>query len=65
MIHTVARIKLARISRVRHNAKSIENKYNSLNILTKLFETFWTLHETRFENHFEKDKLGFILLLGS
>jgi hypothetical protein len=37
--------KLARMSRVRHNAKSIENGYNSLNILTKLFETFCPLHE--------------------
>jgi dGTP triphosphohydrolase len=37
--------KLARMSRVRNNAKSIENRYKSLNILTKLFETFCTLHE--------------------
>jgi hypothetical protein len=37
--------KLARMSRVRHNAKSIENGHNSLNIFTKLFETFCPLHE--------------------
>jgi hypothetical protein len=37
--------KLARMSRVRHNAISIENRYNSLKILTKLFETFCPLHE--------------------
>jgi dGTP triphosphohydrolase len=37
--------KLARMSRVRHNAKSIENRYNSLKILTKLFETF--AHSTK------------------
>jgi dGTP triphosphohydrolase len=49
--------KLARMSRVRHNAKSIENRYNSLKILTKLFETFCPLTKGR---HFEKDKLGFI-----
>jgi hypothetical protein len=35
--------KLARISTVRHNAKSIENSRNSLKILTKLFETFCPL----------------------
>ena len=32
--------KVARMSRVRHNAKSIENRYNSFQIFTKLFETF-------------------------
>jgi hypothetical protein len=41
--------KLERVSRVRHNAKSIENRYNSLKILTKLFETFCPLHEILFE----------------
>jgi hypothetical protein len=45
------------MSIVRHNAKSIENRYNSLKILTKLFETFCPLTKGR---HFEKDKLGFI-----
>jgi hypothetical protein len=40
-----ALIKLAKMPRVRHNAKSIENRYNSLKILTKLFETFSPLHE--------------------
>jgi hypothetical protein len=49
--------KLAKMSRVRHNAKSIESRYNSLNILTKLFETF--CHSTK-GRHFEKDKLSFI-----
>ena len=47
--------KLAKMPRVRHNAKSIENRYNSLKILTKLFETFCPLTKGR---HFEKDKLG-------
>ena len=51
--------KLAKMPRVRHNAKSTENRYNSLKILTKLFETFCPLTKGR---HFEKDKLG---LLGS
>jgi dGTP triphosphohydrolase len=49
--------KLARMSRVRHSAQSIENRYNSLKILTKLFETF--CHSTK-GRHFEIDKLGFI-----
>ena len=35
------------MSRVRQNAKSIENRYNSFKILTKLFETFCPLHETK------------------
>ena len=39
--------KLAKMPRVRHHANSIENRYNSLKILTKLFETFCPLHETR------------------
>jgi hypothetical protein len=38
--------KLARMSRVRHNAKSIENRYNSLKILKKPTKGC----------HFEKDK---------
>jgi hypothetical protein len=38
--------KLARMSRVRHNAKSIENRYNSFKSFTKLFETFCPLHES-------------------
>ena len=50
--------KLARMSRVRHNAKSIENRYNSFKIFTKwgpkLFETFCPLHER--PRHFEKDQ---------
>jgi hypothetical protein len=56
--------KLPRMSRVRHNAKSIENRYNSksienrynsFKILTKLFETFnCPLHER--PRHFEKVK---------
>jgi hypothetical protein len=50
--------KLARMSRVRHNAKSIENRYNSAKIFTKwgpkLFETFCPLHEK--PRHFEKDQ---------
>jgi hypothetical protein len=37
--------KLAKMPRVRHNAKSIKNRYNSLKILTKLFEIFCPLHE--------------------
>jgi hypothetical protein len=37
--------KLAKMLKVRHNAKSIENRYNSLKILTKLFDTFCPLHE--------------------
>jgi hypothetical protein len=39
--------KLAKMPRVRQHAKSIENRHNSLKILTKLFETFCPLHETR------------------
>jgi hypothetical protein len=39
--------KLAKMPRVRHHANSIENRYNSLKILKKLFETFCPLHETR------------------
>ena len=46
--------KLARMSRVRHNAKCIENRYNKFKILTKLFETFCPLHER--PRHFEKDQ---------
>ena len=46
--------KLPRMSRVRHNAESIENRYNSFRILTKLFETFCPLHERH--RHFEKVK---------
>ena len=42
------------MSRVRQNAKSIENRYNSFKILTKLFETFCPLHER--PRHFEKVK---------
>ena len=46
--------KVARMSRVRHNAKSIENRYNSFQMFTKLFETFCPLHEM--PRHFEKDQ---------
>ena len=46
--------KLARMSRVRHNAKSIESRYNSFKIFTKLFETFCPLHES--PRHFEMVK---------
>jgi hypothetical protein len=46
--------KLSRMSRVIHNAKSIENRYNSFKILTKLFETSCPLHER--PHHFEKVK---------
>jgi dGTP triphosphohydrolase len=49
--------KLARMSRVRHNAKSIQNRYNSLKMLTKLFEIFCPLTKGR---HFEKNKLGLL-----
>jgi hypothetical protein len=46
------------MSKVRHNAKSIENRYNSFKIFTKwgpkLFETFCPLHER--PRHFEKVK---------
>jgi hypothetical protein len=34
--------------------KSIENRYNSFKILTKMFETFCPLHER--PRHFEKDQ---------
>ena len=46
--------KPARMSRVRHNAKYIENRYNWFKIFTKLFETFWPIHER--PRHFEKDQ---------
>jgi hypothetical protein len=46
--------KLARMSRVRYNAKSIENRYNTFKIFTKLFETFCPLHER--PRHFGKDQ---------
>jgi hypothetical protein len=49
--------KLARMPRVIHNAKSIENRYNSFKIFTKWgpkFETFCPLHER--PRHFEKDQ---------
>jgi hypothetical protein len=46
--------KLARMSRVRHNAKSIEDRYNSFKIFTKFFETFCPLHER--PRHFRKIK---------
>jgi hypothetical protein len=42
--------------RVRHNAKSIENRYNTLKILTKLFGTFCPLHE---RPPFSKGYIGF------
>jgi hypothetical protein len=42
------------MSRVRHNAKSIENRYNSFKILTKSFETFFPLQER--PRQFEKVK---------
>ena len=51
------------MSRVRHNAKSIENRYNSFKILTKLFETFCPLQER--PRHFEKVKQYSILWLST
>ena len=51
--------KLARMSRVIHNAKSIENRYNSLKILTKCSKHF--AHSTK-GRHFEKDKFGSSLI---
>jgi hypothetical protein len=51
--------KLARMSRVRHNAKSIENRYNSLKILTKCSKHF--AHSTK-GRHFEKDEFGSSLI---
>jgi hypothetical protein len=47
------------MSRVRHNAKSIENRYNSLKTLTKCSKRFAYSTKCR---HFEKDKFGSSLI---